>query len=63
MPIHHRVIHLFMGVCYLIAAVCTAQVANQSSGQASVLLWLFNVPVILVVAHAVRLAFGRATQE
>jgi hypothetical protein len=62
-PFHHRVIHLFMGVCFILAAACCAKVANASSTNGQVLLWIFDLPVIAVAARAFHMAFGRAAKE
>lgn len=62
MPFHHRVIHFFMSVCFVVTASCAAHVATTTTAGTSVLLWILTVPVIAMAAHGFRMAFGRAEQ-
>lgn len=57
-----RFIHFFLAVCFLVTAACAARVANDSSGSTALLLWFYNIPVILTAARALWLAIGAPQQ-
>lgn len=51
-----------MAVCFILAASSAAYVANKSSANAQVLLWIFDLPVIMVAARSFMLVFSSAAK-
>lgn len=62
MPFHHRVIHFFMAVCFMVTASCAIHVATTASTGTSVLLWILALPVIATAAHGLSMAFSHGKQ-